>query len=160
MGRRRHILPLFFSAIFLAVFCVSGSAKDTIFDNSRSTVRASTSLIIPPQPRDYRGRLTCTKDRYIQGEQQIGVASWYGHRFQGGITASGLRFDKEAMTLAHLTLPMGTYVRVENPINGRVVYARVTDCGPYVEGRIADLSEGLARRLGVEGIAPVIIRVL
>ena len=106
------------------------------------------TLTVPPQPRDKRGNLVCTKDRYVKDEQQTGAVSWYGNEFHGRITASGEVFDENAFTLAHLTLPMGTEVLVENPQNGKKIRARVTDCGPFVVGRIADLSKGLAKKLG------------
>lgn len=118
--------------------------------------------IVPPQPRNKRGELVCTSDRYIQDEQQIGEVSWYGGDFHGRQTASGEVFDKNANTLAHLTLPMGTDVIVENRETGVKVKAKVNDCGPYIKGRIADVSYGLAKKLGIveAGHATVIITVL
>lgn len=84
------------------------------------------------------------------GYDQIGVASWYGSWHHGRRTASGARFDKEALTAAHRSLPLGTLVLVENLDNGRSIELRITDRGPYVEGRIIDLSLAAARRLGLE----------
>lgn len=119
--------------------------------------------VTPPQPKNKQGRFICTKDRYVQSEQQIGLASWYGgSEFHGSRTASGERFDDRKHTIAHLTLPMGTEVLVENPETGAIAYARVNDCGPFVKGRIADLSHGLAKKLGVlkQGVSTVVITVL
>lgn len=119
--------------------------------------KQATEFVIPPQPHDQNGNLKCAKNRYVQGENQIGKVSWYE---DGETTSSGESFDKNANTLAHLTLPMGTEVIVENPQTGRTVYARVNDCGPYVKGRIADLSKGLAQKLGITGVDKVIIHVI
>ena len=93
---------------------------------------------------------------------QDGMASWYGGKHHGGPTASGERFDKNAMTAAHRTLPMGTRVRVTNKHNGRVVEVRINDRGPYGKGRIIDLSEAAARRLDMidAGVVPVRLEVV
>jgi len=78
---------------------------------------------------------------------QIGTASWYGEYFVGKPTASGEDFDMYDMTAAHPTLPLGSYVRVTNLRNGRVVVVKVNDRGPVVPGRIIDLSYGAAKVL-------------
>ncbi|HET9754059.1 MAG TPA: septal ring lytic transglycosylase RlpA family protein [Myxococcales bacterium] len=76
-----------------------------------------------------------------------GYASWYGGSLRGHLTANGERFNPSALTAAHRTLPFGTCLHVENVENGRSVNVRVNDRGPYVSGRILDVSEGAARRL-------------
>jgi rare lipoprotein A len=81
---------------------------------------------------------------------QIGTASWYGEYFEGKPTASGEDYDMYDMTAAHPTLPLGSYVRVTNLRNGRVVVVKVNDRGPIVPGRIIDLSYGAARVLQFE----------
>ena len=78
---------------------------------------------------------------------QIGTASWYGEIFQGKPTASGEPYEMYDMTAAHLTLPMGSYVKVTNLRNGKAVVVRVNDRGPIVPGRIIDLSYGAAQAL-------------
>lgn len=78
---------------------------------------------------------------------QTGIASYYAHDFHGRTTANGERFDMYAMTAAHLSLPFGTLVRVTNLRNGRQVILRVNDRGPYVTGRVLDVSYGAAREL-------------
>ncbi|HEY6370400.1 MAG TPA: septal ring lytic transglycosylase RlpA family protein [Candidatus Sulfotelmatobacter sp.] len=78
---------------------------------------------------------------------QVGTASWYGQLFHGKPTASGEPYDMYDMTAAHLTLPMGSYVKVTNLRNGRAVVVRVNDRGPIVPGRIIDLSYGAAQAL-------------
>lgn len=78
-----------------------------------------------------------------------GVASFYGGALRGHLTANGERFDPSAMTAAHRTLPFGTCLRVQNVDNGRAVKVRINDRGPYVDGRILDLSEAAARKLAL-----------
>jgi len=78
---------------------------------------------------------------------QVGTASWYGQTFQGKETASGEPYQMYDMTAAHLTLPMGSYVKVTNLRNGKAVVVRINDRGPVVPGRIIDLSYGAAQAL-------------
>jgi rare lipoprotein A len=82
---------------------------------------------------------------------QVGTASWYGEPFEGKPTASGEPYDMYDMTAAHLTLPIGSYVRVTNLRNGRSVVVRVNDRGPVVPGRIIDLSYGAAEAIHMKG---------
>jgi rare lipoprotein A len=93
---------------------------------------------------------------------QVGVASWYGPGFHGRRTASGQRFDMHALTAAHPTLPFGTRVKVTNLANGRSVVLVVNDRGPFVRGRIIDVSHHGAEHLGFvrAGTARVRVRVL
>jgi rare lipoprotein A len=84
-----------------------------------------------------------------------GLASWYGRKFHGRRTASGEVYNMYAMTAAHKTLPIPSYARVRNPANGKEVLVRVNDRGPFVKGRIVDLSYTAALKLGVNGLAPV-----
>ena len=77
---------------------------------------------------------------------QIGTASWYGEYFDGKPTASGEPYDMYDMTAAHLTLPLGSYVKVTNLRNGRAVVVRVNDRGPIIAGRIIDLSDEALRQ--------------
>ena len=85
-------------------------------------------------------------------EYQRGGASWYGPGFQGRRTASGERYDMNAFTAAHRTLPFGTWVRVHSLVNGREVDVRVTDRGPFIRSRVIDLSRGAAEALGMLGL--------
>src|SRR5262245_33359621 len=75
---------------------------------------------------------------------QVGIASWYGAEFEGRRTASGQRFDPRRFTAAHRSLPLGTRVRVENVANKRSVNVTITDRGPFVRGRVLDLSRASA----------------
>jgi rare lipoprotein A len=93
---------------------------------------------------------------------QRGAVSLYGPGFEGRKTASGEPFDPQAMTMAHRTLPFGTKVRVTNLENRRSVEVKVNDRGPFVEGRIADLSIGAAQRIGMvaDGVVEAMLEVL
>jgi rare lipoprotein A len=92
----------------------------------------------------------------------VGVASYYGGRFHGRLTASGARFDANGLTAAHRSLPFGTRVRVTHLATGRSVDVRITDRGPFVGGRIIDLSQGAAGVIGMhrQGVARVRVTVL
>jgi rare lipoprotein A len=81
------------------------------------------------------------------GEAFEGVASYYAHRFHGRTTASGEVYDENALTAAHRDLPFGTRVRVTNLANGRQVLLRINDRGPFVAGRVIDVSFRAARDL-------------
>ncbi|MEY4704306.1 MAG: hypothetical protein RL042_502 [Nitrospirota bacterium] len=93
------------------------------------------------------------------GIEDRGVASWYGESFHGKQAANGELFDMEALTAAHRTLPLGSMVRVVNLENGKHVHVRITDRGPYVNGRILDLSRGAAARIGMLAGGLSVVRV-
>jgi rare lipoprotein A len=96
--------------------------------------------------------------------RQVGRASWYGRDFHGRRTANGERFNMNALTAAHRTLPLSSYIRVTNPENGRWVVVKVNDRGPYKRGRVLDLSYAAAKMIGlihagtgrvkIEGLSP------
>jgi rare lipoprotein A (peptidoglycan hydrolase) len=91
-----------------------------------------------------------------------GTASWYGPRFHGKKTASGEIYDQSKFTAAHKTLPLGTKARVTNLDNGSAVEVEINDRGPFVEGRIIDLSRAAAGALGFveSGTAPVQVKLI
>jgi rare lipoprotein A (peptidoglycan hydrolase) len=99
--------------------------------------------------------------RMHPGETETGLASWYGAD-QGHHTASGERFDQDAMTAAHRHLPFGTIVRVTNQLNGKSVDLRINDRGPWRHGRIIDVSSAAADVLDMkkQGTVPVTLLVL
>lgn len=92
---------------------------------------------------------------------ETGIASWYGPQHQGRRTADGGRFDMRKLTAAHRRLAFGTVVRVTNLATGRMVKVRVNDRGPYIKGRIIDLSAAAGEALGIDedGVAPVRLEV-
>ena len=97
-----------------------------------------------------------------EGYEEEGMASWYGEEFQGRRTSSGEPYDLYAMTAAHRTLPLPSYVEITNVENGKRVVVRVNDRGPFHGGRLVDVSYAAAHRLGMlgRGTARVRIRVL
>lgn len=86
-----------------------------------------------------------------RGYVERGIASWYGRKFHGRRTSSGERFDMYAMTAAHKSLPLPTYVQVTNLRNGRQIVVRVNDRGPFHQNRLIDLSYAAATKLGIVG---------
>jgi rare lipoprotein A len=133
--RRRlaEILAVVFSVASVGAGAASGpSSLEAVRVTKPSVaVRANT----PQKPRNPK-------------PYQVGTASWYGEQFQGKQTASGEPYDMRDFTAAHLSLPLGTFVRVTNLSNGKAVILRINDRGPYVEDRIIDVSYNAARALG------------
>jgi rare lipoprotein A len=121
------------------LFASLGAAQGP--NNSEATPAPSKSSKNKPENRKQAGK---------PQPYQIGTASWYGEDFDGKPTASGEPYDMYDMTAAHLTLPLGSYVRVTNLRNGKAVVVRVNDRGPIVSGRIIDLSYGAAAALGYD----------
>ena len=123
-------------------------------DSAASSVNVPSAIGLQSAPLDLKPRAQASTD-FVQ----TGRASWYGKTFQGRRTASGERFDMHALTAAHRTLPFGTYVRVSNGSKTRSVIVRINDRGPYIKGRVIDLSLAAARMLGLRelGAAPVIL---
>ena len=108
----------------------------------------------PNKPYEVAGQayVPITKDAPFV---ERGIASWYGRKFHGRRTASGEVYNMYAMTAAHKTLPIPSYARVRNPATGAQIVVRVNDRGPFIAGRIVDLSYTAAQKLGVKGVAPV-----
>jgi rare lipoprotein A len=96
------------------------------------------------------------------GDEENGIASWYGHPYHGRRASNGEIYDMEKMTAAHRTMPFGTMVRVTNLTNDLTVDVRIIDRGPFVDGRIIDLSRAAARQVHMigPGTAKVRLRVI
>jgi rare lipoprotein A len=94
-----------------------------------------------------------------KGYRERGVASWYGKKFHGQRTANGETYDMYAMSAAHKTLPLPSYLRVRNLNNGKSVVVRVNDRGPFLENRIVDLSYAAAVKLGIIGTGTGIVEI-
>jgi rare lipoprotein A len=155
--------PRLASCVYLVfVLCICGSigsgvpaganvSRDIGADTSPHEAAAPTLQVLPvaavPANSAYR---------------QVGIASWYGGRHQGRTTASGEIFDENRLTAAHRTLPLETKARVTNLENGRSVEVTVNDRGPYIRGRVIDLSARAAKELGMaqRGLALVRIEVV
>jgi len=93
-------------------------------------------------------------------EGEVGIASWYGHPYHGRRTASGEIYNMHDFTAAHRTLPFDTRVKVCNLENGKEVVVRINDRGPFVEGRVIDLSFAAAQALSITGVAQVRLALL
>lgn len=107
-----------------------------------------------PYQRDSASSYVVLGKRYYvldhaHGFSERGIASWYGEKFHGRKTASGEIYDMYAMTAAHKSLPLPTYIRVTNLGNDKSVIVKVNDRGPFIEGRIVDLSYAAAEELGI-----------
>jgi rare lipoprotein A len=89
---------------------------------------------------------------------QVGQASWYGRWHAGRRTANGERFNPQALTCAHRTLPLGSIVKVTDITTGKAIEVEVNDRGPYAKGRILDLSEGAVRELGARDKGLLLVR--
>lgn len=108
--------------------------------------------IYPPSLRKYEvGGKTYYPQKSATGYSQKGQASWYGRKFHGHLTANGEVYNMFAMTAAHKTLPLPSYVKVRNLANGREIIVRVNDRGPFHDNRIIDLSYSAAYKLGMLG---------
>jgi peptidoglycan lytic transglycosylase len=139
MTRRR--LPLLVCAAVVATGCATKGA----------TVPVAPSVVTPiPAPRPEPTRPPTPSER-SPSVVETGVASWYGRQHHGKKTASGEPYDMTEMTAAHRSLPLGTRVRVTNLANERSVVVRVNDRGPFVDGRLIDVSHAAARALGALG---------
>ncbi len=109
-----------------------------------------------PESYVVKGKLYFTRSS-AKGFRQRGIASWYGTQFHSRLTSSGERYNMLAMTAAHKTLPLPTFVRVTNLNNGKTVIVKINDRGPFKKGRIIDLSYAAAKKIGMTktGTAPV-----
>lgn len=110
------------------------------------------SIIASPAKNDTAKAPTTTAAHHWY---QVGRASWYGSKFQGHKTANGERFDMNAFTCAHRTLPLGSWIRVTNLRNHKSTFVRVNDRGPVPTSRVLDLSYAAAHKLGLGGLAEV-----
>ncbi len=129
-----------FLSLVLSVFVMSGQAKSV---KATSSERADEKASAP-------------------GPRMHGHVSFYGRAFSGRKTANGERFDPSALTMAHPSLPFGTFVRVTHLKNKRYVIVRVNDRGPFTKGRVGDLSFVAAQRIGIvhRGVGPVKLSVI
>jgi rare lipoprotein A len=145
---RRTALLVIFSALFCSVIgCVTHE------------------LPAPQQPSGYPKPYKVFGKWYqplpdSKGFRQRGIASWYGEDFHGKKTSSGEIYNMYALTAAHKTLPLGTYVRVHNLENNRQVELRINDRGPFVRGRIIDLSYMAAKEMGIVGSGTARVEVI
>ncbi len=115
----------------------------------------SASVVASPTLKHQAAVETGTHPKPKRMWYQIGKASWYGGSFQGKKTADGERYDMNALTCAHRTLPLGSWIRVTNLHNKRSAFVRVNDRGPGPMDRVVDLSYAAARSIGLAGVSNV-----
>jgi rare lipoprotein A len=141
-------------AVMLAVILVLGVSIGT--GTGQKPIRSRSDRTQPAQVKRSGGSAQ-TKRAVARKSFQVGTASWYGQQYDGKTTASGEPFDMYDLTAAHATLPLGTIVRVTNLSNGKTVIVRVNDRGPFVKGRIIDVSYNAASVLDFlkKGVQPV-----
>ena len=135
--------------------CRSASRSRPLPSRSAAKPQAATE---PVKDKTVAERTVETETTYRVTSSQTGQASYYGYG-AGSQTASGARFNPNAMTAAHRTLPFGTKVRVTNKRNGKTVVVTINDRGPFIRGRIIDLSTAAAGVIGMRssGVAPVLV---
>ncbi|MGE5173551.1 MAG: septal ring lytic transglycosylase RlpA family protein [Betaproteobacteria bacterium] len=148
----KRLLPL--GCCLLLISACATKKQDAVqpLDYSRQKLKAS------QRPYTVYGRRYEPLQSH-EGFSQTGVASWYGKDFHGKTTSSGERYDMNAMTAAHKTLPLGVFVKVKNTDNGREAVVRVNDRGPFVKGRVLDLSYAAAKKLGVDIAGTAAVRI-
>ncbi len=150
---------------FLGLFALAGCAETEFIVHTAKTVRGDNR---PAPVGEYKvGKPYQIKDQWYYPAENLeyaetGIASWYGPNFHGKPTANGEIFDQNQITAAHPTLPLPSAVRVTNLDNGRAIQLRINDRGPFVRGRIIDLSRRAAQLLGFEksGTAKVRVEIL
>lgn len=138
------------------------TTKNTAKDALQATNRLRRILGNAVPLKNIIGQKQTITPQIARSRQISGKASWYGPGFHGRTTANGERYNSNALTAAHPSLPFNTRVKVTNLNNGRSVVVRINDRGPYAGGRIIDLSAAAARRIGMiqSGVAPVKIEIL
>ena len=142
-GKRRHLHPI--GAAIILIVSLAG-------------VKASTSTLNPILEA---AAVKAAAQSKMDGHdwQQIGIASWYGPKFQGRETADGQTFNMHDLTCAHRTLPLGSLVRVTNLQNHKSVILRVNDRGPVPTTRVIDLSYAAAGQLGMRNTGLALVRI-
>lgn len=115
---------------------------------NKEVVAAKVSV---PEEDGLLDRLNNVASQTVKKFTQSGMASWYGRQFHGRSTANGERFDMNALTAAHRSLPLNCYIRVTNKNNGKSVVVKVNDRGPFHGNRVLDLSYGAAKAIGIAG---------
>jgi rare lipoprotein A len=153
---------LFAVAVLILAACASTPKQPRFYREDGPPDRVPPDLLATPDavPRDEPLNPNANRPYVALGRtyvpdtsdapfHQRGIASWYGRQFQGNRTASGERYDMFAMTAAHPTLPIPSYVRVTNTRDGRSVIVRINDRGPFLRDRVIDLSYAAATRLGL-----------
>jgi len=153
---RNYVALAFLGAGFglAASGCASNSAAKPV--NAAKFKQKKIDKTLQPYQsvgKPYKIKGKTYKPKHEPKYDEKGIASWYGPGFHGKPTASGEPFNMYAMTAAHPTLPLNSYLHVTNLENGKKIIVRLNDRGPFAEKRIIDLSKGAAQKLGITGLA-------
>lgn len=170
VGRRPVTHRALLAALLSGPLILSGCASSPQGDSSAGPAAKAAPMPKEGEPTGTQrkaGSYVVHGKRYYtkassDGHVERGEASWYGRKFHGRKTASGERYNMHAMTAAHKSLPLPSYVEVTNLANGRRAVVRVNDRGPFIDGRIIDVSYAAAKRLAMtrSGTAPVEVRAI
>jgi len=157
--RRKHTFTIiFFSSLIAIVLQSCGTVPR--FTSSKKKVGEKKAQAEVKEKEESKNQNESDEHNIVKVQE--GIASFYGDGFNGKTTANGETFDMYKFTAAHRTLPLGTKVKVKNLENNRSIVLRINDRGPYVDGRIIDVSYAAAKQLGFveSGTARVRIEVL
>jgi len=152
---RRRALP-FIAVLALCLFVFAGCGKKRTRVPTPPTVTQPPSK--PSAKEPVKPAAAPDSKRTVEPGGEVGVASWYGHPFHGRRTANGEVYDMDKFTAAHKTRSFNTWVRVHNLDNGKTVDVRINDRGPFVDGRVIDLSRVAARAIDMIGPGTAIVR--
>ncbi len=154
----QHMRSAIHSFIRFFIFLMSFVIAQTCAASQKQKEAIASPLVSMPA----KAKRQPPKLRKAHRASQIGEASWYGPKFRGKLTSSGEVFDQHKLTAAHPTLPEGSTIKVTNLDNGRSVNLRVNNRGPFLRGRILDVSKRAAQVLGMlkDGTAMVQVKVL
>lgn len=165
MSASRRNLSLNAAAMLLACAALAACASPRYATRDDDEPRASRPSQaaggrVPATMRPYQVGGKWYTPRYDPDYDEKGIASWYGEQFHNRNTANGEVFDMDLITAAHKTLPLPSIVEVTDLDTGKKIRVRVNDRGPFVDGRIIDLSKGAAKKLGTyqRGVARVRVR--
>lgn len=166
--RNAATCSLLFTCLVVLAACGSNKPKDGPPQSGATSSGTLPADAVPrPEPRAKYGNgplYEVLGKRYTvmpsaAGYKERGVASWYGKKFHGNLTSNREIYNMYAMTAAHKSLPLPTYVRVRNLSNGRTIVVRVNDRGPFVDNRIIDLSYAAATKLDMVGPGTALVEV-
>jgi len=154
------ILLLLWGMCLFQINCVP--IRQMVYPDSQPASQAGSQKTVAPSSKSQTSSSISSKDPDAWKSEMEGIASWYGADFNGRLTANGEVYDMYAYTAAHKTLPLGTVVKVTNVESGQTVEVRINDRGPYVKGRIIDLSRTAGRAIGIreEGTAKVKLEIV
>jgi rare lipoprotein A len=151
-----------FSAAAMLGGCAAPAVSAQTVSDERPVQAESALTDLAPEPDAQDAESAAVQERTQAPVLQTGIASYYAQAFRGRRTASGERYDARMMTAAHRSLPIGSYVRVTDAAARKSVIVRINDRGPFVQGRVIDLSFAAATLLGLRqrGAAPVTLEPL